>query len=123
MCSGTHANPTHHHITFTCPNPQVISNFADYLAGYGVERIFNDNRIIYYKSTCKPNNIPASVEGYNHTGASYDVMTAQISCTYGHNKNENKPFTLVYNITNGSGGIVTAKTNNVISVQFPIGLR
>ncbi|RUR12625.1 hypothetical protein [Legionella sp. km772] len=116
------AEPTHHDVTFTCPAVNAISHFGDYVAGYGVEAIFGDSRAVYFKTIMWPANVPSNLSTYNSLATNYDSINSLITCSYVSSDANNADFDLHYQMTNGKGGLITAQTPNMISIQFPIGL-
>ncbi|PJD93470.1 MAG: hypothetical protein CK426_08740 [Legionella sp.] len=121
--ANTMANPVPHQVTFTCPTTRVIANFGDYIAGYGVSTILGENRPVYFKSLTKNATVPNNLTSYAIAGTLYDSTTSQVICNYNSSIANNKPFSLVYTMTNGSGGVITAQTDSIISIQLPIGIQ
>lgn len=116
------ADPTAHYVSFTCPAINVVANFGDYIAGYGSEWIMNTHIPVYFKSTAWPSGIPSNLNTYNNSATNYDSVNAQIICSYMSTNTDNSSFDLLYYVTNGTGGLVTAQTNDSIDLQLPVGL-
>jgi hypothetical protein len=122
LATSAGADPTKHEMALSCPMINVVSNFDDYLGGYGSELIFGEARPIYFKTLAKPTGIPNQLNSYSSAGTAYNTITGQVTCSYMSSDASNTAFNLIYTIVNGQGGLVTAQTTNVISLQFPIGL-
>lgn len=116
-------NPTSHQINVTCPAVNLVSNFGDYLAGYGSETIFGNLVPIYFKNMVFPAGVPTELTTYSVTDVNYNSTTAQVACSYTSSNASNPSFDLNYYITNGKGGLITAKTATMISLQLPVGFR
>jgi hypothetical protein len=116
------ADPITHNVDFTCPDTSAISNFGDYVAGYGLEVILGEKLPVYFKTTVWPSGVPSNLTAYKNTATAYDSIQAQVTCSYTSSDSNHASFDLLYFIANGVGGLVTAQTNNNISVSFPVGL-
>lgn len=122
IVSTASADPSKYNLTFTCPNVDVISNFGDYLGAYGTELIFGESHPVYFRSTVWPSNVPGDVNTYASYAANYNALTAQVICSYMSTNTEHASFDLLYYISNGKGGLITAQTESIISLEMPVGL-
>ncbi len=48
--------------------------------------------------------------------------TGVLSCSYTSNAQNESPFLISYNLTNGFGGYVESQSNNTITIILPAGL-
>lgn len=122
LVSTVNAEPIKHDVTFSCPVIEMVSNFGDNVAGYGAELIFGESRPVYFKTLLWPEGVPSDLSSYSSSATDYDSITALITCSYTSSNSNNAAFDLTYSMANGKGGLITAQTASVISLQFPIGL-
>src|SRR5579862_4897668 len=91
-----------------CPYTQgssnVITNFGNYIAGYGVANLLSQKIDVYFKSSYFPEGVPSNLSNYLSQSANYDSTTGKVSCTYTSNKVPDPDFTVSYTIVNGKGG-------------------
>ena len=66
--------------------------------------------------------VPASLANYSNNTTSYDSTTGVVSCSYTSNAQNEAPFLISYNLTNGFGGYVESQSNNAITIILPAGL-
>ncbi len=125
------ASPSTHTIDITCPGvattafPFIVTNFKDYIAGYGNELIDGSlpyPNIPYFTYTIPSGaNIPSILTGYVNNGTDYDSTLGQVTCQFSRSGFDS--FSVTYPITNGKGGVISTQTNNTIQVLVPFGIR
>jgi len=119
------ANPVGIDLDIQCPIVQnqssMLSNYGDFIAGYGLERIKGQGDFpIYFKSKNSVNEIPAKLENYYNSAAEYNSTTGEITCKYASGKGE--PFFEVnYTLTNGKGGKAEFLGDDRINILIPFG--
>jgi len=120
----SYADPVNLQIDIQCPivnsSSSTLSNFGDYIAGYGMETVSNQMFPIYFKSG-PIQNIPAQLTNYVNSNTQYDSTKGTITCSYTSN-DANPPFTVMYDLTNGKGGVVTSSSANSIDINLPVGM-
>jgi hypothetical protein len=119
------ADPGGINITIICPNVQnkedMLSNYGDYIAGYGVKQIiFEPNLPIYFKSSASTARVPVDLQPYVNAWVKYNSSTGSISCSYVSNLGE-PSFDMAYTLTNGKGGKITRVDNDRIFILIPFG--
>lgn len=121
------ANPITTGFTINCPgttlSANMLTNFGNVVAGYGVESILSQTIPVYFQSTALASNTPASLFNYFNDSASYNSATGVVSCHYQSNISTDPILIVSYNVTNGKGGAVLAQSANSISVNLPVGLK
>jgi hypothetical protein len=121
------ADPVSTGITVDCPgttlSSNMLTNFGNIVAGYGVENILSQTIQVYFQSATLAWNTPASLFNYFNDSASYNSATGVVSCQYQSNIATDPMLTVSYTITNGKGGAVLAQSANSISINLPVGLK
>ena len=119
------ADPGGLNILIKCPRtgagPNVLTNFGDYVAGYGAETIHGITNPIYFKSITSIQGVPTSLNAYGNEAAAYDSTNGNVTCQFG--SSENPGFTVAYTLTNGKGGFVTNQGRDFVEISLPVGLR
>ncbi len=110
-----------------CPGTQngssQLTNFGNYIAGFGSQSLLSQTVFVYFKSEGIPSNTPGNLTNYFNDAAAYDSTTGRVSCSYQSSISTDPYFTVSYTLTNGRGGAVQGQTNNAISILFPVGLK
>ncbi|HBD9350567.1 TPA: hypothetical protein KLD36_001946, partial [Legionella pneumophila] len=79
------ASPVGLIVDIYCPTtqggPNVITNFGDCIAGYGMENILSQNNPIYFKSISLAHDVPAQLGNYYNETTSYNSTTGQVTCS------------------------------------------
>jgi hypothetical protein len=121
------ANPVGLPSDIVCPSTQgtsnVITNFGNYIAGYGTEFMLSNSLPIYFKSGLPTAGTPRKLAGYFNESTDYDSTTGKVSCNYVSNNLGEPAFSVDYFLTNGQGGVVVAQSNNSISLLFQVGVK
>ena len=121
----THADPIGLYVDIYCPYTQgsdhVITNFGNYIGGYGSENIVSQNRDIYFASPSLPADMPTSLTNYYSESTAYNATSGKVSCTYTSSNPAEPRFIVSYTLTNGKGGALNWQNNNSISITLPIG--
>ncbi|KTD14780.1 hypothetical protein Lgra_0483 [Legionella gratiana] len=121
------ANPLSLIADIFCPVTQgasnSITNFGDYIAGFGTENILSQNNPIYFKSISLAHNVPAQLGNYYNETTNYNSTTGEVTCNYVSNNPIEPRFAVAYTLTNGKGGAVQGQSSNSISIIFPVGLK
>ncbi len=121
------ASPVGFQADIYCPSTQgssnVITNFGDYISGYGVEYLLSQTNPAYFRSTAYVQNVPATLINYFNDSISYNSTTGVVSCNYQSNIATDPTFSVSYFVTNGKGGAVQWQSANAIGIMFPVGLR
>ena len=124
---GVMADPTNVSLYIACPETQpgwnMITNFGNYIAGFGMETVFSTNIPVYFKSTYMPSNTPNTLINYGNSSIEYDSTTGIVTCNYSTNVASNPVFSVSYTITNGKGGALESVSNKALSLIFPVGLK
>ncbi|KGP64184.1 hypothetical protein EP47_10305 [Legionella norrlandica] len=124
---ATMAGPVGLVVDIYCPvtqgAPNVITNFGDYIAGYGMENILSQNNPIYFKTISMPHDVPAHLGNYYNETVNYNSTTGQVTCSYISNNPIEPRFAVAYTLTNGKGGAVQWQSGNSINIIFPVGLK
>lgn len=121
------ADPTGVNIEIRCPNPKnssdLLTNFGDYIAGYGSLKIvgLNDTRI-YFKSLYNAEIVSNELDGYLNAGVEYKSTSGTVSCAY-RSLQGYPPFEIAYTLTNGRGGKAMQQDQEQIIVTIPVGLK
>lgn len=122
-----HADPSSITVYISCPSTQLgqyqITNFGNYIAGFGGEYILGQTLNVYFKSQNLPYNTPASLNNYFNETVSYDSTTGMVTCSYQSNVGTDPFITASYMMTNGKGGSIQSQTPESITVMFPVGLK
>lgn len=102
-----------------------ITNYGDFIAGYGQRIIENKSpEPIYFKSSGSlASSISSNLQNYNNDSVSYESSTGRVSCYYKTNNIIDPSIIVSYDLTNGRGGIVMDKTNSTIRIGVPFGLK
>ena len=120
-------NPVTYGVTVYCPNTQggsnIITNFGNYIAGYGVEYILNYTTQAYFRSASFIQNVPASLTNYANASVEYNSTTGIVSCLYQSSIQTEAAFSVSYYLTNGFGGSIQSQASNTITISLPAGLR
>lgn len=109
-----------------CPmtqGPNALTNFGDYVAGYGMENILSQNNPIYFRSPTLPANMPASLVNYFNEAVAYESTSGTVSCSYMSNMPTEPRFLVRYTITNGQGATVMGQSSNSLNLMLPVGLQ
>lgn len=117
------ASPLFTQADFSCPVVSQLSNFGDYIAGYGNEMVLSQNNPVYFQTIQWPAGVPDSLNGYYNSGTNYNSVNAHVTCSYASGDGSSQPFDLAYYVTNGKGGLVQWQNNESISLMLPVGLR
>ncbi|APF04067.1 TPA: hypothetical protein ACJ5DT_000780 [Legionella pneumophila] len=121
------ASPIGLMVDIYCPTtqgaPNVITNFGDYIGGYGMENILSQNNPIYFKSISLAHDVPAQLGNYYNEATSYNSTTGQVTCSYISNNPTEPRFAVAYTLTNGKGGSVQWQSGNSINIIFPVGFN
>lgn len=119
------ASPVGLVVDIYCPSqgPNTITNFGDYIAGYGMENILSQNNPVYFKSLSLAHDVPAQLGNYYNEAVSYNSTTGMVSCSYVSNNPTEPRFAVAYTVTNGKGGSVQWQSGNSINIIFPVGLK
>jgi len=124
---GIIANPVGLPSDIVCPATQgtsnVLTNFGNYIAGYGTQFMFSNSLPVYFKSSAYPTGVPSKLVSYINDTADYDSTTGKVTCSYVSNSLGQPAFSVDYFLTNGQGGIVVAQSNNSISLLFQVGAK
>ena len=125
------AEPNIIEIGIACPDASgsgnsTLSNFGGRIAGYGKESINSVPSPIapYFSVSTLGGNFPPRISdgNYTSTGTQYDPTQAIITCSYSSSAGFD-PITVPYELTNGIGGVIIAKTANTIVINQYIGLK
>lgn len=119
-------NPAHTQIDISCPislpgEPNTISNFGDYIAGYGQESLLSRTQSIYFTSESNVPDAPIILVDYYNESVSYNSIKGTVSCYFQSIIPTDPRFSIFYQLTNGQGGTVISQTSNAISILLPIG--
>jgi len=123
------ADPIGLNINVVCPvanggSPNTLTNFGDYVAGFGQEFIQNQGSpSIYFKSAANPLNMPNKLLNYSNQMADYDSVTGQVFCSYVSSNPAEPSFTVSYTLANGKGGQITQQSNNNVNILLALGFR
>lgn len=118
------ADPITHIVDYICPAPGVLSNFGNYISGFGSEILSRSTtNTIYFQSKQYLPGVPSSLVNYNNSATSYDAPSGYVTCSYISSNPSENSFDVSYNITNGKGGRILSRTNNTINVLFLVGVR
>lgn len=124
------AEPGGLNIVITCPatngNQNVLTNFGEYIAGYGQETIEGVGGMpVYFRSFASNfSNLPTKLTNYRNEGVTYVSTTGQVNCNYvSQSPNKEPAFDVSYTLTNGKGGSVTRQAPNSITIRLPVGLK
>lgn len=121
------SNPVALFVEFVCPGIQgttnIVTNFGSYIAGYGTEFILSNSNSVYFRSSCTTESVPHKLTNYSNLSTDYDSTTGKITCTYTSNNQDDPNFSVAYFLTNGRGGTIQSQSNNVISVNLPVGFK
>lgn len=117
------AYPVDNSAVFTCPDISVVSSFGNSIAGFGTEVILSQNNPVYFQTNQFPTGVPATLGNYSNLGTDYDSTLGIVSCDYTSSNSTEQPFSLIYSITNGLGGLIQSQSANVISLTFPVGFH
>ena len=114
-------------VDVSCPGvhgvTNVITNFGDYVGGYGVEYIMSQPGVpAYFTSPFLPPTVPSSLVYYFNETANYDSKTGIVSCTYLSSLPTEPGFSVAYYVTNGRGGAINTQTASTVEIIFPFGL-
>lgn len=124
---GIIANPVGLPSDIVCPATQgtsnVVTNFGNYIAGYGTQFMLANSLPIYFKSSGAPTGVPSKLVSYINDTADYDSATGKVTCSYVSNSLGQPAFSVDYYLTNGQGGIVVAQSNNSVSLMFQVGVK
>ncbi len=125
------ADPTPIQLAFTCPDTtgigiHTLSNFGGArIAGYGNLMVDTSTGRDPYFTYGIPvgGNIPAKIHNgnYSNAGTDYDPDNAIVSCSYTSPTFD--PFTVLYQLTNGTGGNIFSQTPNSITVVQYVGYQ
>ena len=121
------ADPIEINLEIQCPIAQnqsnMLSNYGDFIAGYGLERIKGQGDFsIYFKSNASIKGVPSQLENYFNSGVKYTSTTGDITCEYSSNAGE-PSFEVIYTLTNGKGGKAISLGTSRINVLIPFGLK
>ncbi|KTD76508.1 hypothetical protein [Legionella waltersii] len=120
------AGPVNLIVDVYCPStqgPMVLTNFGDYIGGYGMENILSQNNPVYFKSISIAHDVPANLTTYFNESVNYNSTTGQVTCNYMSNNPTEPRFGVAYSLTNGKGGAVQWQSQNSINITIPVGLR
>lgn len=121
------ANPISLFADFFCPGTQgaanVVINFGNYIAGYGVENTLSQSLPVYFRSLSFPGGVPRKLGNYFNQAADYDSTTGLVSCEYASSNASDPNFIVYYGATNGLGGVIQSQSNNMVSLIFPVGFK
>ena len=116
------ADPTTLKVTYRCPTG--LSNFGDYISGFGAEILGRSvTNKIYFKSFQYTPGIPVSLSKYSNSDTNYDSTTGNVICSYASSDTSESSFDLAYYVTNGKGGRIISKNKKAIKIVFLGGLR
>jgi len=118
-------NPTNILINVVCPSTQtptnVITNFGNYIAGYGTEQIDQNPMVQPYFVGQTATDTPPRLNGFNSSGVNYDSTTGQVDCSY--TQSGFTDLVVSYVLTNGRGGAVQNSNQNSLIIAMPVGLK
>jgi hypothetical protein len=120
------ADPVNLIVDIYCPatqGPNPLTNFGDYIGGYGAENILSQNNPVYFKSISIAHDVPTSITNYFNESVNYNSTTGQVTCNYMSNNPTEPRFGVAYTLTNGKGGAVQWQSQNSININIPVGLR
>lgn len=109
-------------VIFTCPCINMLTNSNEQVAGVGTELIFGKNNPVNFESPTSA-TLPNQFLNYNNAGIDYDSVLGEVTCSYVSSVSTDQPFSLSYSMTNGKGGIMSAKSNNTMSIILSVGIR
>ncbi|VVC76215.1 hypothetical protein AQUSIP_15210 [Aquicella siphonis] len=123
---SVYADPAGIRVTVQCPGTNnganVITNFGDYAAGYGMETIENQGQFpVYFKSAVLSPNTPANLSSYYNRSVQYDSTSGRVSCNYSSSNLTEPDLTVAYVLTNGKGGAVLASDSIGVTFSLPVG--
>jgi hypothetical protein len=108
-------------IDIPCPmareQSNMLSNYGDFVAGYGLERIEGQGDFpIYFKSNTSGKNLSANLNDY------YSCTTGEVTCHYS-GMAQNLPFKVIYTLANGKGGKAVAEGPDRINILVPFAYK
>lgn len=121
------ADPNPFTLQIQCPNVNnpvnILSNYGDYIAGYGIEQIQGHEEVaqIYFKSKSNIKGIPAQLDDYINSGVKYNSTTGDVTCAYSSAVGD-PSFGVTYTLANGKGGKAAIAESDRITVIIPFGL-
>jgi len=120
------ANPVGVEIDVFCPQTQyafnMLSNYGDFIAGYGSENVGGQDTQIYFKSNTSVKGVPTNLDQYTNAEVAYASTTGNVTCSY--MSNDGTPsFKIIYTLINGKGGQVFGASSNSITVEIPLGAK
>ncbi|QRN02824.1 hypothetical protein GH742_02455 [Legionella sp. MW5194] len=125
LTSLVHASPIGVTVDIFCPmamGSNALTNFGDYIAGYGYENLLSQNNLIYFKSDSVPTDLPTQLTNYFNEMVNYNSTTGRVTCGYVSNLPTEPRFTVSYYLTNGKGGAVQWQSSNSINIILPMGI-
>lgn len=125
LTSLVNAGPVGVTVDIFCPimGSNALTNFGDYIAGYGYENLLSQNNLIYFKSDSLPTDLPAQLNNYFNEYVNYNSTTGRITCGYISNLTSEPRFTVSYYLTNAKGGAVQWQSSNSINIILPLGIK
>lgn len=121
ITSTAMAYPINHDVYINCPHIKGLSNFGNYIGGYGSETLQSQNYPIYFRSGSIFFSV--NLKNYSNSGTEYDPAQETVSCQYSSSEPQESGFSVIYQITNGKGGWVQSQSEDTIYITIPLGLK
>ena len=119
-------SPSNTEVNITCPislpnQDNTLTNFGDYIAGYGTETVFSQKKSIYFTSDFSVPNAPIILVDYFNASAVYNSTKGTVSCIFQSIIPTDPIFSVHYQLTNGLGGTIVSQTSSTVNIALPVG--